>query len=67
MKSRFSTDCKLVTAQQVRIGDTVVFDMPSANYCVCEVDENEIGMIRHHFHGGSSCYWPNELLYVVPR
>ena len=67
MKSRFSANCKIAKAKEVRIGDTVVFDMPSADYCVAEVDETEIGMIRHHFHGGSAAYWPDEFLYVVPR
>jgi len=58
----------LVNAQDVRPGETVVFEYwPNANYTVDEVDTDSLGRVRHH-HGdwtGSSCYEQGELLWVL--
>lgn len=56
--------CVLRKVENVRVGDTVVFNMDSANYKVTDIDTTEIGMIRHRHAGGSSSYWPGELVYV---
>lgn len=58
------TDKVLVKVETVKIGDTVVFDMPSANYTVLDVEVTAIGMIRHQHEMGSSSYWPGELVYI---
>jgi hypothetical protein len=50
--------------ENVEVGDTVCFNLPSASYIVLDIERTEIGMIRHRHKGGSSAYWPGELLYV---
>ncbi len=50
--------------ENVGVGDTVSFDMESANYRVEAVEITEIGMIRHQHKRGSNSYWPGELVYV---
>lgn len=54
----------LQRADDVRVGDKVCFDLPSANYVVTGVEDTRIGMVRHQHENGSSSYWPNELVYV---
>ena len=54
----------LCKAESIKVGDTVVFQMGSADYVVDAVETTDIGMIRHQHRGGSSSYWPNELLYA---
>jgi hypothetical protein len=53
--------------EKVCVGDTMVFDTVSANYKVDAVEATPIGMIRHQHKGGSSSYWPGELVYVEDR
>ena len=53
--------------ENVSVGDTVSFDMTSANYRVEAVETTEIGMIRHQHKSGSNSYWPGELVYVEER
>lgn len=54
-------------ADHVEVGDKVCFEMASASYVVAEVEITTIGMVRHQHDGGSSSYWPNELLYVEDK
>ena len=51
-------------AENVKVGDKVCFQLESSSYVVTAVEKTEIGMIRHQHKGGSTSYWPNELLYV---
>ena len=51
-------------AENVQVGDKVCFELESANYVVTEVEWTQIGMVRHQHDGGSSSYWPHELVYV---
>jgi hypothetical protein len=53
--------------EDVQVGDTVCFNFSSSNYTVLDIERTEIGMIRHQHDGGSSSYWPGELLYVEVR
>jgi len=45
-------------------GDRVCFKAPGADYVIESVEETHIGMVRHQHPGGSSAYWPDELLWV---
>lgn len=51
-------------ASQCKPGDRVCFDAPGAHYVIEAVEDTGIGMVRHQHPGGSSAYWPDELLYV---
>lgn len=56
-----------VKVKDVKVGDKVCFELPSANYIVREITQTKIGMIRHRHDSGSSSYWPKELVYVEKR
>jgi hypothetical protein len=60
------SETRLVKAQDVRVGDRVVFLTARYDYTVERVETTKIGMIRHHHSNetASSSYWPDELLYV---
>jgi len=51
-------------ADHVDVGDKVCFELASAGYVVTAVDQTAIGMVRHQHEGGSSSYWPHDLVYV---
>ena len=55
---------KLKKAKDIKVGETVIFKMKSANYEVKAIEETKIGSIRHHHKTGSNSYKPDELLYV---
>lgn len=55
-------------AGDCKAGDRVCFDAPGAMYLIESVEDTHIGMVRHQYPGGSSAYWPDELLWVeVPN
>lgn len=51
----------------MQVGDKVCFEMKSAGYIVTEIEQTNIGMVRHHHDGGSNSYWPDELVYVEDK
>lgn len=60
--------CSLISARDIRPGDTVRFRNPRFDYVVEEVDTDVIG-VRHRWNDGTATctYHPGELLWITSR
>lgn len=64
-----ASDTMLIRAKQLRIGDVVTFANILHDFTVEAIEYTRIGLIcfQHHDHTGSSCYKPDEVVYIKRR